>query len=159
MVPGNFDLYKLHQVIQIAMGWTDSHLHQFVVDGDHFGIPSSEDYEPVKDERRVTLEKIAPSLKSKFIYEYDFGDSWTHHVVVEKILTPVPGETYPRCIAGKQACPPEDVGGVWGYEDFLESLRDPEHEEHESNMEWLGEEFDPEAFDPAEVNDSLSRLK
>lgn len=159
LVPGNFSLYKLHQVIQIAMGWTDSHLHQFIVDSEYFSIPSSEDYEPVKDERRVTLEKIAPSLKRKFLYEYDFGDGWMHQVIVEKILIPDPGEKYPRCIKGKRACPPEDVGGVWGYETFLEAIQDAGHEEHESYVEWIGGGFDPEALNLAEINDALSRVK
>jgi hypothetical protein len=159
LVPGSFSLYKLHHVIQTAMGWTDSHLHQFIVGGESFGIPSSEDYEPVKDERRITLEKIAPSLKSKFVYEYDFGDSWTHQLVVEKILKPVPGEKYPQCIKGKRACPPEDVGGMWGYKAFLEAILDPGHEEHESYVEWIGGGFEPDAFHLAEINEALLRVK
>lgn len=159
LVPCNFSFYQLHQVIQLSMGWTDSHLHQFIVDGEHFSIPSSEDWEPVIDERRFTLEQIAPSLKRKFIYEYDFGDNWTHNVIVEKIITPEPGEKYPQCIKGKRACPPEDVGGVWGYETFLEAIQDAGHEEHDSYLEWVGGEFDPEAFDLAVVNQALWRMK
>lgn len=159
LVPGNFSLYKLHQVIQLAMGWQNSHLHQFIVDGKYYGIPSSEDWEPVIDERRFTLEQIAPSLKCKFVYEYDFGDSWEHEVVVEKIITPEPSEKYPQCIKGKRACPPEDVGGVWGYETFLEALQDAGHEEYDSYLEWVGGEFDPEAFDLAAINRALWRMK
>jgi hypothetical protein len=159
LVPGNFNLYKLHQVIQIAMGWTDSHLHQFIAGGEYFGIPSPEDFKPVKDERRIKLEKIAPILKSTFVYEYDFGDDWSHKVVVEKILTPLPGEKYPRCIKGKRACPPEDVGGIWGYENFLEAIQNPGHEEHEFSMEWIGGEFDPESLNLDEINEDLSQVK
>ncbi|OIP44990.1 MAG: hypothetical protein COZ12_06345 [Deltaproteobacteria bacterium CG_4_10_14_3_um_filter_60_8] len=159
LVPGNFSLDKLHQVIQLAMGWTDSHLHQFIVDGEFYSIPSSEDWEPVLDERRFKLKQIAPSLKRKFTYEYDFGDSWTHEVVVEKIITAGPGEKYPQCIKGKRACPPEDVGGIWGYETFQEAMQDARHEEHDSYLEWIGGEFDPEAFDLAATNQALWRVK
>ncbi len=158
LVPGNFSLYKLHQVIQISMGWTDTHMHHFIVGGEFYSIPSAEDFMPVKDERRVTLEKIAPSLKRKFDYEYDFGDSWRHSVVVEKILPPVPGETYPRCIKGKRACPPEDVGGIWGYETFLEAIQDPGHEEHASFVAWSGGEFDPESVNLDEINAILAQV-
>jgi len=114
LVPGSFRLGKLHRVIQIAMGWTDSHLHMFIVNGNYYGVPSPDDYEPVKSETRFKLETIAPPVKGKFIYEYDFNDNWIHTVLVEKILPPAPGEKYPQCITGKRACPPEDVGGVWG---------------------------------------------
>jgi len=141
------------------MGWFNCHLHQFVVDGEYYSIPSPEDFEPVIDERRFTLEKIAPSVKRKFIYEYDFGDSWEHEVVVEKIISPEVSEKYPQCIQGKGACPPEDVGGVWGYESFLEAIEDPKHEEHDSYLEWVGGAFDPKAFDLYGTNQALRRVK
>ena len=159
LVPGSFSLYKLHLVIQLAMDWTDSHLHQFIIDDQYYSIPSQDDWEPVIDERRIMLSKIAPHPKCKFVYEYDFGDSWTHDVVVEKIFPPEAGVKYPYCIKGKRACPPEDVGGVWGYDTFLEAIRDAEHEEHDSYLEWVGGEFDSEAFDIEEVNKALRRLK
>ncbi|MEZ4771186.1 MAG: plasmid pRiA4b ORF-3 family protein [Caldilineales bacterium] len=159
LVPGSFSLYKLHQVIQLAMGWTDSHLHQFIIDGQYYGIPSPDDWEPVIDERRHTLNKIAPGPKYKFIYEYDFGDSWEHEILVESIAEAEAGVQYPVCINGKRACPPEDVGGVWGYADFLEALSDPNHSEHEMYNEWIGGEFDPEEFDLDEINAELRRLK
>ena len=160
LVPGSFNLYKLNQVIQLAMGWTDSHLHQFYIDGEFYGLPDEElDDGEWEDERKFKLEQIAPEVKSKFVYEYDFGDSWRHEILVEKIISPVPGEKYPQCIKGKRACPPEDVGGVWGYADFLAALQDEEHEEHDSYLEWVGDEFDPEAMDLGEINQALEHVK
>ncbi len=159
LVPGNFSLYKLHKVIQLAMGWTDSHLHQFIIDGQYYGIPSPDDWEPMIDERRHTLSKIAPEPKRKFIYEYDFGDSWEHQILVESIIQPEAGVKYPVCIKGKRACPPEDVGGVWGYDEFLAAIADPSHSEHETYTEWIGGDFDPEEFDLDDINEELRRLK
>jgi len=155
LIPGSFNLYQLHQVIQSAMGWTDSHLHLFDIEGEVYSIPSPEDWEPVIDERKFKLEKIAPSVNDKFVYEYDFGDSWRHLVLVEKILPLTVGEYYPQCIKGKRACPPEDVGGVRGYEDFLEALQDKNHEEHDSYLEWVGGEFDAETIDLTDINAEL----
>ena len=159
LVPGKFNLYKLHRVIQAAMGWEDGHLHQFIIDDEYYSIPLEEDFEPVLDERRYALSRIAPEEKMKFVYEYDFGDCWEHAIVVEKILPPESGVKYPRCIVGKRACPPEDVGGVWGYEAFLEAIRDPKHEDHERLLEWIGGEFDSEAFDLEAINRELRRVK
>lgn len=105
------------------------------------------------------MEKIAPYVKRRFLYEYDFGDGWEHQIVVEKTISPTAGEKYPRCIQGKGACPPEDVGGVWGYESFLEAIQNPNHEEHDSYLEWVGGKFDPEAFDLEETNQALRRVK
>src|SRR3972149_3664448 len=99
------------------------------------------------DARRVTLGQIAPQARAKFMYEYDFGDSWEHEILVEKILPPDPQMKHPVCLKGKGACPPEDVGGVWGYAEFLRAIRDPEHSEHDEYLEWVGDEFDPKAFD------------
>jgi len=159
IVPATFNLYQLHQVIQYAMGWEDSHLHQFIIDGESYGTPSPDDWEPVTDERRHTLNRIAPHEKMKFVYEYDFGDSWEHTILVEKILPAEAGKQYPVCLKGKRACPPEDVGGIWGYEDFLEALRDPGHEEHETYLDWIDGEFDAEEFNLDAVNSALQRVR
>ncbi len=120
-------LSRLHAVLQIVMGWTNSHLHQFKAGGRYYGEPDPEFAEmlEVVDERQVRLNQIAPDVKARFVYEYDFGDSWEHELVVEKILSAEKGAQYPRCMDGKRACPPDDVGGVWGYQDFLEAMRDP----------------------------------
>jgi hypothetical protein len=158
LVPDSISLYKLNQIIQIAMGWTDSHLHQFIIHGEYYSIPSPEDWGPIIDERRSRLDQIAASESDKFIYEYDFGDSWDHEVLVEKILPPEPGVKYPVCIKGKRACPPEDVGGIWGYEEFLEAMSDPNHDEHDRFIAWWGGEFDPEEFDIEEINQVLGKV-
>ena len=158
LVPGPVTLQYLHYVLQMAMGWTNSHLHQFIVGRTYYGEPHPDyDFE-MRDERRVKLNQIATSEGFKFRYEYDFGDSWIHTLLVEKILEPQPGQQYPVCIKGRRACPPEDVGGVWGYEMFLEAIRDPDHPEHEDYLEWIGGEFDPEAFDLEEMNEALSEM-
>lgn len=94
-------------------------------------------------------------------YEYDFGDGWRHKIVLEKVLSAEPGVKYPLCLSGKRACPPEDCGGIWGYEELLEIMKDPNHEEYEERMEWIGDDFNPEAFDPDAVrfSDSKKQLK
>ena len=152
-------LYKLHQIIQVAMGWTDSHLHQFIIENKRYSIPSPDDWEPVIDERRTHLNQVIPSEKFKFVYVYDFGDSWEHEILVEKTLPSEPGVKYPLCIKGKRACPPEDVGGIWGYDSFLEAMSDPNHKEHDFYFEWWGSEFDPEEFSVEETNRVLHRIK
>jgi len=158
-VPGWTNLNQLHWIIQFSMGWTNSHLHQFIIDGKYYSEPSPFDFEPVVDERKFKLCDVAPAEKDKFVYEYDFGDSWRHVILVEKIMPPEKGVHYPRCIKGRRACPPEDVGGVWGYEGMLAALKDPSHPEHEMYMEWIGDDFDPAAFDLKEANAALENMK
>lgn len=154
-------LDRLHDILQVAMGWTNSHLHQFIVGRTFYG-ELHPDYDgwgaDMLDEKKVKLSQLATREGFKFIYEYDFGDSWEHELLLEKILVPEVGINYPRCVKGKRACPPEDVGGVWGYESFLEAIRDPNHPEHLDMLDWLGEDFDPEAFNLAETNDALATL-
>ncbi len=164
-VPANANLGWLHAVIQVAMGWTNSHLHQFVVGERLYSDPSFdldefEDDPRVFDENTTAIRDIAPRAKSAFVYEYDFGDSWGHRITVERILDadPAPGR-FAQCLDGGRACPPEDCGGVWGYADLLKVIRNPKHKEYESMMEWLGGEFDPEAFDCNKINRYLRKLK
>ena len=161
LVRSDITLGDLHTIIQAAMGWWDYHLHQFTVGETYFGVPHPDfdSYMEMHDEEEVTLGQVAPREGLKVRYEYDFGDSWLHQVLVEKVLPPEPSQSYPVCIKGRRACPPEDVGGMWGYYDFLDAIQDPEHEEHESYLEWIGGEFDPEAFDLDEVNETLSDLQ
>jgi hypothetical protein len=156
-VPADITLGKLHWIVQTAMGWTNSHLHAFTVGGVSYGETDPE--LEMKSESRIKLRQAAPKEKSRFRYEYDFGDDWQHDILLEKILPPEPGVTYPVCIKGKRAGPPEDCGGVWGYAELLETLADPESEEHEEMLEWLGGEIDPEEFDIDEVNRLLAHLK
>jgi Plasmid pRiA4b ORF-3-like protein len=166
VVPGNMRLNRLHDVIQIAMGWTDSHLHQFIVGTrsacTYFGVPDPEATyvgDKTLNERRYAVADLAPNPKKKFIYEYDFGDSWEHEVTAEKILSRDPAFKYPVCLAGANACPPEDCGGIYGYYNKLDILADPKHPEHEDIKEWIGEDFDSTRFDLSEINTELSRLK
>ena len=152
-VPSDIKLGKLHLVLQDALGWTNSHLHQFLVGERRIGIQDMDDAfgDELEDENRVKLSQIAIE-KTRLRYEYDFGDSWEHEILVEKVLPAVDGIRYPFCTAGKRACPPEDCGGVSGYERLLEIIVDPDHEEHAEMLEWLGGPFDPEAFDLERTN-------
>jgi hypothetical protein len=160
MVRSDSTLGDLHRIIQLAFGWWDYHLHQFIVGRAYYGQPHPDYFDDMemRDEQDVTLRQIAAAEGFKFRYEYDFGDSWLHQVLVEKVLPAEPGRRYPVCVKGRCACPPEDVGGIWGYYSFLEALADPDHEEHESYLEWVGGDFDPEAFDLEEVNQALQAL-
>lgn len=157
-VAGDTRLDQLHLILQTVMGWDNYHLHQFIVENSYYGEPNP-DFEsfgpPMQDEKKVTLEQVAPNEGANFIYEYDFGDGWEHVLHVEEIMPPSEKARYPRCIEGKRACPPEDVGGVWGYQSFLEAIKDPDHPDHEEMLAWVGGDFDPEAFDREEVNAEL----
>jgi hypothetical protein len=156
-VRGSTSLARLHDMLQTVMGWTDSHLHEFVVGDVRYGMVEME-WDPLdrpKDERRVRLGQVVRAVKDRFRYEYDFGDGWEHEIVVEKILAAESGVRYPRCIAGRRACPPEDVGGISGYLDFVEAIRDPTHPEHDDMLTWVGGRFDPEACDVAAINREL----
>jgi hypothetical protein len=159
LVRGDVTLGKLHDILQVVMGWADYHLHQFIVGQTYFGEPHPDYGFEMHDERRVRLNQIVTGEGFKFRYEYDFGDSWLHNLLVEKVLPPEPGQPYPTCIKGKRACPPEDVGGVWGYVYFLEAIQDPDHPEHEHYLEWIGGEFDPEEFDLDAINEALRILR
>lgn len=161
-VPSSMSLEHLHWVIQLAMGWDNSHMHHFKIAKTYYGTCYPDDFDgttETKDERKVTVGEVLTKPKAKIAYEYDFGDSWEHEIVLEKLLPPEQGVKYPLCLAGKRACPPEDCGGVWGYANMLEVINDQEHPEHEEMLEWLGEEFDPEAFSVDAVNKALRRIR
>ena len=146
-------LDKLHEHIQTAMGWTNSHLHQFKIGGVIYGDPqllydSREDDKPPVNSLRTKLSKIVPKdgKQFRFDYEYDFGDGWEHEILFEGFLPAEKGTRYPLCVEGERACPPEDSGGPYGYPEYLEALADRKHERHKEFMEWRGR-FDPEEFD------------
>jgi len=153
-------LDKLHEHIQTAMGWTNSHLHRFEFDGKHYADPAlmEEDFEEFGylDSTRTKISQIVPEdgKPFKFLYEYDFGDGWLHEILFEGCPSPEKGKKYPLCLEGKRACPPEDVGGVWGYVEYLEALANPTHERHEELLEWAGP-FDPEHFDAGEATKEM----
>jgi len=151
-VPKNVTLDRLHQILQVIMGWTDSHLHQFRVGDTHYGTPDPEYGFEVKDEKKVRLDAVLHRPRARLVYEYDFGDGWEHDVVLEKTVSATPDRRYPLVLADKRRCPPEDVGGIGGYYHFLQAIADPKHPEHRDMSEWCGESFDPDAFDVQEVN-------
>ncbi len=159
LVPDDINLEKFHYIIQTAMDWTNSHLHQFIVGQTYFGEPHPNYGFEMQDERRVKLKQIVSGEGFKFRYEYDFGDSWLHNLLVEKVLEPEPGQQYPVCIKGRRACPPEDIGGVWGYDIFLQAIQNPDHPEHGMYTEWIGGEFDPTEFDLDGTNEILRGLR
>jgi hypothetical protein len=152
-------LARLHRILQRVMGWEGYHLYQFVVGGMAYGDPSMLEEMEGEDARKVTLATLVRGEKSKFLYEYDFGDSWDHELLIEKVLPCDAGKRYPVCLTGKRACPPEDCGGIWGYASFLDAIQHPQHPEHEDMLEWVGGAFDPEAFDLDEVNREIQNLK
>lgn len=162
LVPANLTLAQLHDVLQVAMGWQECHMHEFSAGGRHFGRPDPEDrfmgMPPVEDERRVRLSSVLGRIGAKAIYTYDFGDTWEHSIVLEKRLPAAPTLGYPVCTDGQFACPPEDCGGIGGFYDLLDALRDPRHEQHEELRDWVGDDYDPEAFSVEAVNRILSRL-
>ncbi|MCH7744280.1 MAG: plasmid pRiA4b ORF-3 family protein [Proteobacteria bacterium] len=156
LVRGDTSLAMLHEIIQCSMGWMDCHLHLFEKDGVAYG-PSDSDpdpYHPMKSEV-AKLSTILKREKDTLRYEYDFGDGWSHKIQLEKIIPMDPLARYPVCVKGVRSCPPEDCGGVWGYIRLQEVLADPEHEEYDELLEWVGEYFSPEEFDINTVNQFL----
>ncbi len=183
VVPAAYTFFDLHCAIQDAMGWTDSHLHAFRIDtrsqtkskrngarGEtlYIEFPNAEaEREPGEtfDERKECVANWFGSRMQQCVYEYDFGDGWDHTVLFEGEASRENGSTYPQCTGGKNACPPEDCGGVGGYDDLQRILKNPTHGEYADMREWLmleeGEEFDPKEFDPVGVEfcDPAERLK
>ncbi|WP_182870549.1 plasmid pRiA4b ORF-3 family protein [Stieleria mannarensis] len=158
----NCALDKLHERIQTAMGWTNSHLHRFKINGEVYGDSlllddGFTDFECV-DSTVTKISEIVPHSGSRFAfrYEYDFGDSWQHEVLFEGCLRAEKGLRYPICVEGERACPPEDVGGVWGYAEFLGVLADPEHEDHDHFTQWAGP-FNADEFNPKKATKKMQR--
>ena len=157
-------LAELHDIIQIVMGWHDCHMHQFLDLNKKRYAPQHDDTDAeskgeVTEERKVKLPDVMPPKGSRLVYEYDFGDGWTHGLKVVAVGPAQPGVRYPRCLAGEKACPPEDSGGISDYYEMLKILADPKHEEHDSYREWIGGECDPDEFDLEWVNDSLASIR
>jgi hypothetical protein len=152
-------LDKLHEHIQTAMGWTNNHLHHFWLDSQLYGDDPMLHEMTYKDSTRTKLSDILPQSGRRFCfqYEYDFGDGWRHEVLFEGCLRAERGKRYPLCVEGERACPPEDVGGTRGYQEFLEAMADPDHERHEKFREWIGGRFDPEAFEAAKATKRMRR--
>ncbi len=152
-------LEKLHELIQTSMGWTNSHLHQFEIGNDLYTHPKimMDDFDAI-DYTGIRISDLISQLGSKLrmVYEYDFGDGWQHDIVLEKVMESEPGAQYPRCIDGKRACPPEDVGGVPGFEDYVEAITNPKHSEHRELLAWNGP-FDPNQFDAEKTTQRMKK--
>jgi len=146
-VPTDVTLDRLHHILQTAFGWTDSHLHAFEQRPAGAGRSRPELRIEPQRERRTKLGEVAGEVGASLLYEYDFGDGWEHLITVEKVEPTDATAAYPRCTDGRRCGPPEDCGGAWGYSHLLEVLADPNHEEHDELLEWVGGRFDPEAFD------------
>ena len=158
LVPGSVRLAKLHDIFQAAMGWTNSHLHNFTIGGELYGMHFDDYPDEEIDEKEVMVLRAVGEHRH-FRYEYDFGDSWSHEVVVEGFVRLPRGLKYAVCLDGQNACPPEDCGGVGGYEELLEVLADPTHAEHNHLMGWIGGTFDATVFDLTGVNVALQHLR
>lgn len=156
-VPETYTFWDLHVATQDAMGWSDYHLHEFeMLD------PKTGEIEKIGTPHEDYSDELIPESKQKIAewfsmenrragYIYDFGDSWEHIIELEKIIPREKNVNYTKCVKGKGACPPEDCGGVWGYENFLKIIKTPNHEEHKEMLEWIGGEFNPERFVMDEV--------
>lgn len=167
LVPAETTLGRLHRILQVVMGWTNSHLHVFSAGGAQYAEPSPEWETPMKDERRVALSRIIGTTGEAFVYEYDLGDSWEHQIVLEEVRPHEPLGQVAVCLGGERACPLEDSGGVGGYYEKLEVLKDRNHAEYEETKVWvesmaelMGRKgFDADAFNVALVNAALRKLR
>jgi hypothetical protein len=162
MVPGQITLGQLHRILQAAMGWSDLHLHAFEVGERSYGPDDPEDDPPddqIDEDNVSVLEALDDGPVHEFLYEYDFGDGWSHRILVESRVTQDVAMEVALCLGGAQACPPDDVGGPDGYEAFLTAISDPGHEEHQDYLEWVGGNFDPAEFDLDDINLSLQAIR
>jgi Plasmid pRiA4b ORF-3-like protein len=159
LMPESMTLADLHLAIQTAMGWYSCHLHDFDVDGRRYGDPSDTDDwddEALADESRLRLSALAGSGVTRFLYTYDFGDRWQHDILIEKASPAGVMKARPACTAGKRNCPPEDCGGPWGYAELIEVLANPAHPRYDEQLEWVGDEFEPETFSVADADAALA---
>jgi Plasmid pRiA4b ORF-3-like protein len=156
--PGGFSLAQLHRAMQVVLGWENYHLYTFRIGSKSYGPPGIEDDDDfgLIDATRVRLSAVLRNVGTTITYVYDYGDDWEHALLLEAILMPDPEAIYPRCIAGERRCPPEDVGGIGGYIDYLGAMADPNHEQHEEMMMWRGP-FDAEDFSIEQVNQELDK--
>ena len=154
-------LADFHDHIQAGFGWWNYHMHQFEIDGERYGPSSPGDFDfgmEMIDESGVLLSQLLPKSgkRAKWVYEYDFGDGWRHKIVFEGYLPIDKKVKYPLCVEGERACPPEDVGGPWGFVEYLEAMADPDHERHEELLEWRGP-FDADAFDAKKTTKEMRK--
>jgi Plasmid pRiA4b ORF-3-like protein len=158
-VPLKIRLDRLHLVLQVAMGWTDSHLYEFTAGGTGWGVPDADFGGGPMAAAKTTLDDVIKDTGARTIhYLYDFGDGWDHVIKIERIGEGDPQARYPQLVTAQGRCPPEDVGGPPGYAEFLAAIADPTHEEHASMLTWCGGAFDPETPDVEHIADELDRL-
>jgi hypothetical protein len=162
LIPSTVTLHRLHLVLQIVMGWQNYHLYRFKIGEKQYAEPDPDDdfYElPFLSSK---TKKLGSAVKQKgdfFIYEYDFGDSWEHQLLLEDIIESDPDKHYPVCLGGENACPREDSGGPHGYAEMLKTSQNPYDEEFESTRTWLGKDFNPRRFDPEHANRILRSMR
>lgn len=162
LVPSSVTLHRLHLILQDVMGWSNYHLYRFQIEREEYGEPHPDnEFNELnfKNSRRTKLGQVVTKKGDVFRYEYDFGDSWEHMLLVEDILEYQPDVRYPVCLTGERACPPEDCGGPYGYADLLETIADPSHEDYEDMMTWLGGHFEPDSFDIEIANLKLKSMR
>jgi len=157
LVPRDITLHRLHRTLQTVMGWTNSHLHQFVLPRQRCSGSITHVGTKAANENRTKLGDLIWNVGARLLYEYDFGDGWQHEFFVERVL--IAEESFQQiCVAGKRCCPPEDCGGAQGFAELLNAIRDSNHPRHEEVGEWLGD-FDPESFSADGINRRLGWKK
>ena len=147
LVPGSIRMSKLAEILLSAMGWSNSHLHAFTIGDQRYGMNYDDFPEGEIDEKSVTVLQALRDVH-RFTFEYDFGDSWEHEIVIEELTKSPIGLKYAVCLDGANACPPDDVGGTRGYGEFLDAIADPTHRQHATSLEWVGTHFDPAQIRP-----------
>jgi len=158
-MPATLRLDRLHLAIQAAMGWTNTHLYEILARDTGWGIPDPDWGDGPLDARKARLIDVLEDVGTKTLkYLYDFGDGWEHTVKVERIAAPEPGAAYPRLIEAAGRCPPEDVGGPWGYAELLAAIDDPKHERHAEFKEWISDDFDPVVVDIEWLTEEVAAL-
>jgi len=160
LVTQNLNLERLHDAIQISMGWTFSHLFEFTVGDRKYGEPDP--YAPAGSQafhaRNLKLSAIVDRNIKNFSYIYDFGDHWEHEILIEKQIVADSSQRYPVFVHGEGRCPPEDVGGIDGFEEFLSAIKDPSHEDYQHYQDWVGENYDPNTIDLEGINQGMELM-
>jgi hypothetical protein len=162
LVPSHITLHRLHLILQEVMGWTNSHLYRFEIDKKEYAVLYPDyDFDELDfiDSKKTKLNYLVTTKGNTFVYEYDFGDGWTHELVVEDVSEPIVGNIYPVCLEGERACPPEDCGGPHGYSTLLGIIANPDNEEYEEMITWLGGSFRPDLFNAGKVNRRLKPIQ
>jgi hypothetical protein len=157
LIPAAYPLDRVHAVIQAAMGWQNCHMHAFRLGDVSYGLPDPDDVLGFLDERKSRLGDLAATA-DRIEYEYDFGDSWEHELVIEARTVAQDEGIYPACVAGEGACPPEDCGGSYGFEEFKELLAGPPSAEREEMLQWAGGDYDPARFNLTAANTAVAGI-